>query len=157
MTRHAGQNRLLLSLTHVAEDRIKAMTVNIRKGHDHVLASAPQLPKPDRWPALVRYIVEKILAAKSKSAPHIGFTLPPSRHRNGVTEEDSIMGEIQVFFYVPRRGEDRFGLASLRGPTGVPMAVRLSHAKPVSYTAWYKSPKPRTCVRSTPCRQHCLA
>ena len=88
---------MLLSLTHVAEDRIKAMTVNIRKGHDHVLASAPSLPKPNQWPALVRYIVKKILAAKSKSAPHIGSTLAPSRHRNGVTVEDSIMGEIQVF------------------------------------------------------------
>ena len=68
---------MLLSLTHVAEDRIKAMTVNIRKGHDHVLASAPSLPKPDQWPALVRYIVEKILAAKAKSTPHIGLPCRP--------------------------------------------------------------------------------
>ncbi|MDP3439402.1 MAG: hypothetical protein U0989_06615 [Azonexus sp.] len=64
MTQHAGQSRLLLTLTHAAGDQIKAMLANVRKGLDSILAAAPQLQKAERWPALVRYIVAKILAAK---------------------------------------------------------------------------------------------
>jgi len=64
LTQHAGQSRLLLTLTHAAGDQIKAMIANVKKGLDTILASAPQLQKSDRWPALVRYIVDKILAAK---------------------------------------------------------------------------------------------
>jgi len=67
LTQHAGQSRLLLTLTHAAGDQIKAMVANVRKGLDTVLAAAPQLPKAERWPALVRYIVGKILAAKPKN------------------------------------------------------------------------------------------
>jgi hypothetical protein len=73
LTQHAGQSRLLVTLTHAAGDQIKAMVVNVRKGLDAILAAAPQLPKPQRWSALVRYIVEKILAAKPKNIP------PPPR------------------------------------------------------------------------------
>jgi hypothetical protein len=67
LTEHAGQSRLLLTLTHAAGDLIKSMVINVRKGLDTILATAPQLTKPERWKALVRYIVEKILAAKPKS------------------------------------------------------------------------------------------
>jgi hypothetical protein len=42
------KSRLLLTLTHAAGDQIKSMIANIREGLGHVLASAPQLPKPDR-------------------------------------------------------------------------------------------------------------
>jgi hypothetical protein len=69
LTEHAGQSRLLLTLSHAAGDQIKAMIVNVRKGLDHVLASAPQLPKAGRWPALVRYIVDKIINARPKARP----------------------------------------------------------------------------------------
>jgi len=69
LTEHAGQSRLLLTLSHAAGDQIKAMIVNVRKGLDHVLASAPQLPKAGRWPALVRYIVDKIINARPKASP----------------------------------------------------------------------------------------
>jgi hypothetical protein len=69
LTQHAGQSRLLVTLTHAAGDQIKAMVANVRKGLDAILAAAPQLPKPQRWSALVRYIVEKILAAKPKNIP----------------------------------------------------------------------------------------
>ena len=72
LTQHAGQARLLLTLTHAAGDQIKAMIANIRMGLNTVLASAPQLTKPERWRALVRYIVAKIIAAKPKNQP------PPS-------------------------------------------------------------------------------
>ena len=75
LTQHAGQSRLLLTLSHAAGDQIKTMITNIRAGLDHVLASAPQLPKASRWSALVRYIVSKILAARPKNARHLG--LPP--------------------------------------------------------------------------------
>lgn len=64
MTQHAGQSRLLLTLTHEAEDKIKSMIANIRTGLDAVLSNAPQLTKADRWPALVRYIISKIIACK---------------------------------------------------------------------------------------------
>jgi hypothetical protein len=75
LTQHAGQSRLLLTLSHAAGDQIKAMIANIRKGLDHVLATAPQLPKASRWPALVRYIVSRILAARPKNSRPLG--LPP--------------------------------------------------------------------------------
>jgi hypothetical protein len=75
LTQHAGQSRLLVTLSHAAGDQIKAMITNIRKGLDHVLATAPQLPKACRWPALVRYIVDKILAARPKTHPP--FALGP--------------------------------------------------------------------------------
>ena len=66
LTQHASQARLLLTLTHAAGDQIKAMIANVRKGLDTVLATAPQLTKPERWTALVRYIVAKIIEAAPK-------------------------------------------------------------------------------------------
>ena len=67
LTLHAGQSRLLLTLTHAARDHIKSMIANIRKGLDHVLANAPQLTKADRWGALARYIINKIMATRPKN------------------------------------------------------------------------------------------
>jgi hypothetical protein len=67
LTQHAGQSRLLLTLSHAAGDRIKAMIANIRKGFDQVLANAPQLPKTARWRALVRYIVDEIITSSRKT------------------------------------------------------------------------------------------
>ena len=69
LTQHAGQSRLLLTLTHAAGDQIKAMVANVRKGLDTVIATAPQLTKPARWKALVRYIIAKIITAKSNYHP----------------------------------------------------------------------------------------
>jgi hypothetical protein len=66
LTHHAGQSRLLLTITHAASDQIKTMIVNVRAGLQHILAAAPQLPKTARWKSLVAYIVDKILAAKSQ-------------------------------------------------------------------------------------------
>ena len=71
LTQHAGQARILITLTHAAGDQIKAMIDNVRQGLDTILAIAPQLTKPQRWCALVRYIVEKILAAKAENGPPI--------------------------------------------------------------------------------------
>ena len=64
LTQHAGQSRLLLTLNHESESKIKTMITNIRAGLDYILSNAPQLPKADRWPALVRYIISKIIATR---------------------------------------------------------------------------------------------
>lgn len=72
LTEHAGQSRLLLTLTHAATDQIKTMIANVRKGLNTVLATAPQLTKPERWIALVRYIVARITEAAT------GIYRPPS-------------------------------------------------------------------------------
>jgi len=72
LTQHAGQSRLLRTLTHAAGDHIKSMIANIRKGLDHVLASAPQLLKVDRWFALTRYIINKIIATRPKNSQLLG-------------------------------------------------------------------------------------
>ncbi|WP_273704509.1 hypothetical protein [Candidatus Accumulibacter cognatus] len=76
LTEHAGQSRLLRTLSPAAGDRIQAMIVNVRKGLDHVLASAPQLPKANRWPALVRHIVNKIINARPKTSCPTPLALP---------------------------------------------------------------------------------
>jgi hypothetical protein len=82
LTTHAGQSRLLVTLTHAGADQIKSMITHVRKGLESVLASAPQLPKLDRWKALVHYIIRNIVAAKqeihSHQPPNIspGFALP---------------------------------------------------------------------------------
>ena len=69
LTQHAGQSRLLLTLTHAAGDQIKTMIANVRKGLSTVLATAPQLTKPECWRALIRYIIAKIIAEKQKRHP----------------------------------------------------------------------------------------
>jgi hypothetical protein len=69
LTQHAGQARLLVTLTHAAGDFVKTMIANVRTGLDSILQAAPQLKKTERWPALVRYIVTKILAAKPYFSP----------------------------------------------------------------------------------------
>ena len=69
LTQHAGQSRLLVTLTHAAGDRIKDMIAAIRKGLDHIRATAPQLPKAERWRALIRYIIAKILIARPAQQP----------------------------------------------------------------------------------------
>lgn len=83
LTQHAGQSRLLLTLTHAAEDSIKSMIANIRKGLDHVLANAPQLTKADRWGVLARYIINKIIATRPKNSQLLGSH--PSSLAAGVT------------------------------------------------------------------------
>ncbi len=69
LTHHAGQARLLVTLTHAAGDLIKAMMANVRAGLDTLIATAPQLKKTDRWPALVRYILAKVFDAKPPPTP----------------------------------------------------------------------------------------
>ena len=79
MTQHAGQSRLLLTLTHAAGNEIKSLVANVRKGLDTILATAPQLTKPERWRALVRYIVTKIIEAAQKIHPPAVQCIPSPR------------------------------------------------------------------------------
>ena len=72
MTSHGGQKKILLTITHEAAAQIKGLIANVRTGLSHVRATAPQLDKPQRWFALVRYIVERILACQPK--PNLGLT-----------------------------------------------------------------------------------
>ncbi len=72
MTSHAGQKKILLTITHEAATQIKALVTNVRHGLRLIQETAPQLSKPQRWFALVRYIVERILACAPK--PNLGLT-----------------------------------------------------------------------------------
>jgi hypothetical protein len=63
LTQHAGQQRILLTVTHAAEDQVKALVVNIRKGLQQIRAAAPQFQPLTRWKTLVRYIVDHIMTA----------------------------------------------------------------------------------------------
>jgi len=72
MTSHAGQTKILLTITHEAQAQIKALVSNVRHGLSLIQANAPQLPRSQRWFALVRYIVEQILACAPK--PNLGLT-----------------------------------------------------------------------------------
>ena len=72
MTSHAGQNKIVLTITHESARQIKALVTNVRHGIRWIQETAPQLTKPQRWFALVRYIVERILAFGPK--PNLGLT-----------------------------------------------------------------------------------
>ena len=52
MTSHAGQQKILLTITHEAAAPIKRLVVNVRAGLSPVRETAPQLDKPQRWFAL---------------------------------------------------------------------------------------------------------
>ena len=72
MTSHAGQRKILLTITHEAAAQIKALVANVRHGLQLIQVTAPQLTKPERWIALVQYIVQRILACAPK--PNLGLT-----------------------------------------------------------------------------------
>jgi hypothetical protein len=65
-------------LVHACSNQIKSMIANVRKGLDTILASAPQLPKPDRWHALVRHIIRQMIAVRHESALPYPPNLPPA-------------------------------------------------------------------------------
>lgn len=77
-TSHAGQTRLLVTLTHACADHVKTMIANVRKGLDFVIASAPQLAKPERWKTLVQYIIARILPVARRQGPSPPQLSPPA-------------------------------------------------------------------------------
>ena len=72
MTSHGGQKKILLTITHEAAAQIKRLVANVHAGLSHVMQTAAQLDKPQRWFALVRYIVARILSSQAK--PNLGLT-----------------------------------------------------------------------------------
>lgn len=71
MTNSNRQTKILLTITHECASEIKRLVRNVRNGIEHVRASAPQLPGRERWFAMVRYIVERILGSAPK--PNLGI------------------------------------------------------------------------------------
>jgi hypothetical protein len=69
MTSHAGQKKIVLTITHEAATQIKALVTNVRHGLSLIQATAPQLTKSQKWFALVRYIVEQILLRAPRPSP----------------------------------------------------------------------------------------
>jgi len=67
LTSHAGQSKILLTVMHESVAQIKRLVANVRTGIQHLFSKAPQLAKSDRWVAMVRFIVDRILAAQPKS------------------------------------------------------------------------------------------
>jgi hypothetical protein len=59
------------ALTHEVGTQIKALVANVCRGPQLIQTHAPNLNKPPRWFALVRYIVEQILACAPK--PNLGL------------------------------------------------------------------------------------
>jgi hypothetical protein len=66
----------LLTITHEAAAQIKTLVTNVRHGLQLIVSTAPQLTKTQRWFALVRYIVAKILTCSPQ--PSLGLTTLPS-------------------------------------------------------------------------------
>ncbi|MEO7160577.1 MAG: transposase, partial [Polaromonas sp.] len=58
--KHAGQTTLHLTPMHAAVDKLMALIANIRAALSHVSSVAQQLPKANRWKAVVDYVVAKI-------------------------------------------------------------------------------------------------
>ena len=58
--KHAGQTTLYLTAMHAASRHLITLIANIRETLAHVKALAEQLPKVDRWHALLDHIVAKI-------------------------------------------------------------------------------------------------
>ncbi len=89
VAQHAGQSRLLLTLFHAGGDQIKAMIASIRRGLGPVRATAPQLPKAGGWPALVRCIVDRIIAAEPKMPRPTALTPPRLAAQRGIWDQRS--------------------------------------------------------------------
>lgn len=76
MTSHAGQKKISLTITHEAATRIKALVANVRHGLRLIQETAPQLDSHQRWFALLRYLVERLLAPIGPYGPKPNPGLP---------------------------------------------------------------------------------
>ena len=79
LTNHAGQSKLLLTVMHESVAQINRLVANVRAGIQYLSTNAPQLTKSERWVAMVRYIVDRILAAQP---PIPGWFRSPCRVAN---------------------------------------------------------------------------
>lgn len=69
-TTSGNQTTLYLTPMHAQTGLIKSMIANVHAAIEHVKAAAQQLPKIDRWRALLAYICQRI-------AGQIGLPIPP--------------------------------------------------------------------------------
>ena len=69
LTNHAGQSKILLTVMHESVAQIKRLVANVRTGIQYLSSKAPQLAKSERWVAMVRFIVGRILAAQPQFRP----------------------------------------------------------------------------------------
>ena len=69
LTSHAGQSKIVLTVMHESVTQIKQLVANVRRGIQHISAAAPQLTDSQRWVAMVRFIVARILSAQPKFSP----------------------------------------------------------------------------------------
>jgi hypothetical protein len=69
-TNSANQTTLYLTPMHADAGLIKAMIANVHAAIQHLKAAAEQLPKLDRWRALLAYICQRIVG-------QIGLPVPP--------------------------------------------------------------------------------
>jgi hypothetical protein len=60
-TRHAGQNRLHLNLSHARSDKIKEKLTKASQFLRAILTAAEQLSLPERWRRILAMIFEKYL------------------------------------------------------------------------------------------------
>lgn len=66
---HGGQTTLYLTPMHAEVGLIKSMIANVHAAIRHVKAAAEQLPKLDRWQALLAYICQSIVDQFALPAP----------------------------------------------------------------------------------------
>ena len=66
---HGGQTMLYLAPMHAEVGLIKSMIANVHAAIQHVKAAAQQLPKIDRWAAMLAYICRRIVGRFPLPAP----------------------------------------------------------------------------------------
>ena len=75
-TSHAGQTLLHLTPMHAETGLIKSMIANVQAAIRHVRLAAEQLPKLDRWRALLAYICHKIVSHNPLPTPPPALSAP---------------------------------------------------------------------------------
>ena len=73
---HGGQTTLYLTPMHAEAGLIKAMIANVQAAIRHVKEAAEQLPKLDRWQALLAYICQRIVGQTALPTPPPALAAP---------------------------------------------------------------------------------
>lgn len=73
---HSGQTTLYLTPMHAEAGLIKRMIANVQAAIRHVKAAAEQLPKLDRWQALLAYICQRIVGQTALPIPPPALAAP---------------------------------------------------------------------------------
>jgi hypothetical protein len=73
---HQRQTLLYLTPMHAEVGLIKSMIANVQAAIRHVRHAAEQLPKLDRWRALVAYICQRIVGQTALPTPPPALAAP---------------------------------------------------------------------------------